>query len=238
MYALKEDNDTLVQKLLREGVDPNLAMPEEDYICGAQHPLMAAARQKNPITLQLLIDHGLKIEGPAPLRAALYKNHSLRPAFARLSYKKTEKELKQLFAQWEDYIHIRTVATMKLLLKYGADIHGDDRGSTPLLMTIQEDATDITRLFLAHHEKNKLSNTHLIPALHTAIACHNNTLVSLLIKCGADPLAIYDNETGLSRATLEQKQLEQKDIAIKNAQASNKKILRLLINNGAKLEYY
>ena len=62
-YAVEQDVMPIVRELLNRGADPDLALrlPEEDYEV-ITTPLMKAAVMGNLEALQLLLDHGARID--------------------------------------------------------------------------------------------------------------------------------------------------------------------------------
>ena len=175
--------------------DPHLAdAPQRD----GSTPICWAARQGDPGTIQLLIDHGVELNRPSwprsiPLFSALRRGHE---EAARLMLKAgANPNSSGNFSDGDHDTALFTAArwgspsTVALLLDYGADINAGKMGQQfighgGLGWAAWGRKTEVVQLLIDRGVDLHHPNHHLIP--HAAAYKGNNAIVELLAQHGAD----------------------------------------------------
>jgi ankyrin repeat protein len=150
---------------------------------------------------QLLVSHGAKIDtsgyhGRTPLHQAAMRNRNdvvewLCAKGAKVNAVDSDGQTPLIIAISQpggtEYFTTRSIETIRILLRYGADVsYRDKEGRTLLLDAVRRDRKDIVDLLLRHGADINAKDKYGYTPLHWAVSSKNRDMVELLVSRGAD----------------------------------------------------
>ncbi len=199
--ATANEQPEIVKLLLGAKADPNLIVKPKNIL-----PLHMAASFGNNEIVELLIRHGADVnaivEGKTALSWAVSEGHAdvvkqLLEAKANPNARNSSDDILSLHLA----AHFGHKDIVDLLLMYGAEVDALCSGKSALLEAIEvEDIAIVNRLLEAKADPNMMMDGLMAP-LHYAIMCRNHTIVSLLVRAGADPYLLPNSTHGMKPIT-------------------------------------
>jgi ankyrin repeat protein len=192
LIAAIEDHRDMVELLLNNKADVQIRKPD------GFSPIHLAG---NKDIAQLLLAHGAKLETPGyhgrtPLHQAAMRNRNdvaewLCTKGVKVNVVDSDGQTPLIVAISQpggtEYATTRSMETIRILLRYGADVsYRDKEGRTLFLDAVRRDRKDIVDLLLKHGADINAKDKYGYTSLHWAVSSKNKEMVELLVARGAD----------------------------------------------------